>query len=194
MNETGRMILVLTVISAASALLLAATNTFTREPIARALKAEKLDALRQVLPPYDNQPDADTVVVESGGTVWTACVARVQGRFAGCAFETHSDAGYSGRIVLLVGLRPDGSVHGLRALKQNETPGLGAKIAATNEPFMRQFAGRSLASAAWKVGKDGGDFDAITGATITSRAVLEAVCRALEAYQAGRARIEAAAP
>lgn len=192
MNETARMILVLTIISILSALLLAATNTLTREPIAQALKAEKLEALRQVLPPYDNQPDAETVRVEADGAVWTACVARNQGRFVGCAFEIFSDAGYSGRIALLVGLRPDGSIHGLRALKQDETPGLGAKIASTNEPFMTQFAGRSLASAQWKVTKDDGDFDAITGATITSRAVIEAVRKALEAYQAGKSEIEAA--
>ena len=189
MNEATRMIVVLTVISAASALLLAATNNLTREPIAKALKAEQLDALRQVLPPYDNQPDSDLVTIESGGVVWTACVARAKGEFVGCALSTSSEAGYSGRITLLVGLRPDGAVHGLRTLQQTETPGLGAKIASATDPFMSQFTGKSLASASWKTAKDGGDFDAITGATITSRAVIDAVQRALAAFQEGRARI-----
>ncbi len=192
MNESARMIIVLTIISALSALLLAAADSFTREPIARAMKAEKLEALRQVLPEYDNQPDTETVVIDSGSTVMTACVARLQGRFAGCAFETSSEAGYSGGITMLVGLRPDGALNGLCALRQNETPGLGAKIASSNEPFMTQFAGRSLHSASWSVTRDGGDFDAITGATITSRAVIEAVKNALEAFQAYRATIEAA--
>ncbi len=181
MKETLSLILALTLVSGLAGGLLALTDRVTREPIAQSRRAEMLDAIRRVLPPYDNDPSVSTCAVTDAGQAWTFYVARQDGRFAGAAFEAASDQGYSGRIRILVGVRADDTLNGLEILEQAETPGLGARI---GEPdFLRQFAGRPVADTRWAVKKDGGDVDAITGATISPRAVVDALKRGLEVYR-----------
>jgi electron transport complex protein RnfG len=103
------------------------------------------------------------------------------------AFEVVAEKGYGGPIVLMVGVAPDGTVFRLEVLAQNETPGLGNRI---EEPdFRQQFAGKSLAAARWQVKKDGGDFDQLSGATISSRAVVEALAAGLRTYHRHAAEI-----
>jgi len=180
MKEMLRLVFVLTAICVAAGLLLAWVNELTAEPIAEAQRAERIKAIRAVLPAYDNEPDTDTYTAEEDGRPWMFYIGRTQGRFTGAAFETSSDKGYSGTITVMAGVNADGRVHAIRILSHKETPGLGAKI---HEPeFTRQFAGRDLRSTGWAVRKDGGEIDQITAATISSRAVVQAVHRGLQVY------------
>ncbi len=190
MKELLKMAGVLTLISALAGGLLALSNSVTREPIAQSRRAEKLDAMRQVLPEYDNDPMADTCVIQDGGCEWTFYVARLKGAFAGAAFEAASDQGYSGAIRIMAGVGADDTVRGVEIIEQLETPGLGARIA---EPgFTDQFKNRGIAATKWAVAKDGGDIAAITGATISPRAVVAALNSGLAVYRRHKDQIGAA--
>jgi electron transport complex protein RnfG len=108
------------------------------------------------------------------------------------AIETTAPDGYSGKIELVVGIRGEGEVSGVRVLAHKETPGLGDKIDLRISDWILAFNGKSLnedTSASWKVRKDGGQFDQFTGATITPRAVVKAVKQAVEYYQANQTTI-----
>ena len=189
MKEFFKLVGILTVICAAAGLLLAVVQRATKEPIEAAGRAERLDAIKRVLPPYDNEPDRNSVTVEGPhGNPWTFYVARRDGAFAGAAFETVSSQGYGGDIVVMVGVSADDQVHAIEILKAKETPGLGAKIA--DPEFKSQFAGRDIQTTTWAVKKDQGDIDQITAATISSRAVVSAVEKALKVYQENKGRIQ----
>ena len=180
MKDLIKMVMALTVISVVAGYLLATTNKITKAPIAAAQLAEKLDAMKKVLPAYDNDPVTNTCIVKEDSKEWMFYVARKQGAFAGAAFEAASDQGYSGTIRILAGILPDNSIKGIEIIEQSETPGLGAKISGS--AFKDQFQGKSIFRTRWKVKKDGGDIDAITGATISPRAVVAALKTGLEVY------------
>jgi electron transport complex protein RnfG len=180
MKDSLRLVLVLTVICVAAGALLAWINQVTQAPIASAAREEKVAAIKKVLPACDNSPDADSVTVKSGGRDWTFYVARQSGRYVGAAFEATTAAGYGGTIRVMVGIAADGTSQGLEVLEHKETPGLGAKI--TEPAFKNQFKGRDLVKTTWGVRKDQGDIDEITAATISSRAVVEAVKEGLDVY------------
>ena len=180
MKETARLVLVLTVICLLSGLLLAWVNNLTAEPIKQAERVEKMRAIRKVLPEYDNQPDTTVYTTTVSGRTWTFYVARRKGQFAGAAFETVSSKGYGGDISVMVGVNAVGNVQGIEILKQKETPGLGARI--DDDDFKSQFTDRSISDTIWAVTKDRGSIDEITSATISSRAVLEAVKAGLDIY------------
>ena len=189
MKETLRMVLTLAVICTLAGGILAIVNRVTREPIAGALREEKMKAMRAVLPDYDNDPMSCTNVVVEDGKTWLFHVARKNGEFAGAAFEASSDQGYSGTIRIMAGINPDDTLRAIEIIQQAETPGLGARIAERS--FTDQFGGRHIRTTNWKVRKDGGDIDAITGATISPRAVLSALQAGLEAYSRNKERIAA---
>ena len=101
-------------------------------------------------------------------------------------FAVTARNGYSGPIRLLVGIDTDGIVTGLRILEHRETPGLGDQIDEDRSDWVEQFPGRSLGDPVidrWRIRRDGGEFDQFTGATITPRAVVEAIQRSLEFYE-----------
>jgi len=181
MKEIIRLVGVLCVICAVAGALLASVHRITQAPIEAAAKAETVAAVRDVLPESDNDPVADAVAVEHHGAEWTFYVAKRNGAFNGAAFETASPEGYGGGISVMVGVRADGAVNGIAILQHHETPGLGAHI--EGEPFRGQFEGRRPDATQWAVRKDGGDIDQITAATISSRAVVDAVERGLDVYQ-----------
>ena len=107
-----------------------------------------------------------------------------QGNLLGAAVKTFSNSGFSGRIELMVGLLADGTINKVSVLQQSETPGLGANM--VNPKFKDQFDGKNPASFNLKVTKDGGDVDAITAATISSRAFSEAVQLACDGFEANK--------
>ena len=107
-----------------------------------------------------------------------------QGNLLGAAVKTFSNAGFSGRIELMVGLLADGTINKVSVLQQSETPGLGANM--VNPKFKDQFDGKNPASFKLSVTKDGGDVDAITAATISSRAFSEAVQLACDGFEANK--------
>lgn len=190
MNGTLRLALVLTLITAGAGLILSMVESVTREPIAEQRRLETLRALQAVLPPADNSPDQDTVQLVTGQDKRGREIKRTfyRGRRAaelsGVAFQVIAPDGYSGNIAVMVGVDPEGTVAGIEILSHNETPGLGDKI--TLPAFKDVFAGKNLQNADWRVKKDGGEFDQITGATISPRAVVGAVRRGLEFYQGHR--------
>ncbi len=166
----------------------ALTHWLTKDRIAQAYVAERLKQINEILPGdrYDNDLLSDVIVIPAGELCEKVDVtvfrARKQGRDVAAIFETTAPNGYSGPIRLLVGVNADGSVAGVRVLEHNETPGLGDHIELRKSPWVLGFNGKSLGNpplARWAVKRDGGDFDQFTGATISPRAVTQAVRNAL---------------
>jgi electron transport complex protein RnfG len=109
--------------------------------------------------------------------------AKLNGEIVGFAVNTYTKKGFSGNISLMTGFKSDGTILNIAVLEQKETPGLGTKM---NEPeFKEQFNGKNPAEFVLKVKKDGGPVDAITAATISSRAFCDAVWRAYNSLQKG---------
>lgn len=193
MKETLQPIVVLTLFCVVAGFLLAWTNSVTKASIETARKAELIAALHKVLPACDNDIIADAKVFKDGkGKDWTFYVARLKGTYGGTAFRSTSEHGYGGTIEVLVGVLPDATVNGVEILRADkETPGLGSKI--KEQGFRTQFKGKSASDTKWAaVTKDGGRVDAITGATISSRAVAEAVGAGLNMYALHAAEITGA--
>jgi electron transport complex protein RnfG len=149
---------------------------------------------------YDNDPLADTVEVrdpELLGTDRPLTVHRVRagGHPVAVLLNAIAPDGYSGAIRLLVAVDPSGTLLGVRVLEHHETPGLGDGIELRRGNWIRSFDGRSLGDpppGRWGVRKDGGDFDQLTGATVTPRAVVAAVRNALVYFERHRAELLAA--
>lgn len=183
----------LALISAVAALALAQVADFTADPIAAAARAASLRAIRQVLPAYENEPDQDVVrLARAPGDTLEFYRGRRGGEVTGCAFTAASQLGYSGEIVVMLGVDPAGDVTGVRMLQHAETPGLGAKYAEP-ERLDDYYQGHGLDDTDWRVAKDGGDLDAVTGATITGRALADAIASGLERFRAHRDTILGAA-
>jgi len=155
--------------------------------------------LAEVLPlsAYNNTIARDCTVVEDADTFGRSNAvivyrARRDGAPAALVFSATAPDGYSGDIDLLIALYPDQRIAGVRVTAHQETPGLGDKIERRKDDWIDQFRGLSLsqpAEAQWTVRKDGGDFDAFTGATITPRAIVKGVRRTLEFCRAQRERL-----
>ena len=180
MKDILRLIIALTVISAAAGVILAVTNKVTTAPITSAAQKETVEALAAVLPPFDNDPNRCATTFTEKGQTWNFHVGRKAGVFTGAAFEASSPNGYGGEIRLMVGITAANEIKCIKILAQKETPGLGTKI--TEAPFISQFDGKRIHGTVWSVKKDQGDFDAVTGATISSRAVLGAIKAGLDVY------------
>ena len=169
--------------------LLAGMHALTRERIVAAEHQKELATLAMLLPPerYDNDPIADTVTVTAPEWLGTSAAltvrrARLGGAPSALVLPVVAQ-GYAGPIRMLVGISASGEVLGARVVAHQETPGLGDWIEAGRSDWIDGFRGRSLddpALAGWRVRKDGGVFDQFAGATVTPRAVVKALARALE--------------
>lgn len=184
------------------ALLVAVTWDSTEERIAANERAFLLRTLAEVLPAgeYDNAVHEDAITVrdpELLGTSEAVTVYRARDGQAPVAavLTPTAPAGYSGPMRLLVGIRADGRLSGVRVVSQRETPGLGDKVEVERSDWILDFAGRSLRNPLpedWAVQRDGGVFDQFTGATITPRAVVSAVRDALIYFRQHRDALFAA--
>lgn len=187
------MILTLTVVTAIAASSLAKIYDITKDAIAEAKRQEMLRAIKTVLPPYENEPDKDTVEIVTGknkkgeDTATTFYRGKKEGEIIGVAFKSSSMEGYSGLIEIMIGVDKDGTINAVEILSHSETPGLGDRIILPW--FKDQYKGKNLENAKWLVKKDGGDFDQITGATISPRAVTAAVKNGLELFVAHKKEI-----
>lgn len=183
MKEIIRLTLILTVITAVSAGVLAFVNQKTEQPVKEALSEQKMKAVRNVLPPFDNELVKDKIyIADSEGDTVEVFRGKKKGVINGVAFSVVSHEGYSGDIEFLVGVNLDGVIQGIEILKHSETPGLGARI--RSEEFRGMFKDHSIGNTeVWKVKKDGGVFKEITGATISSRAVTGATLKGLEFFK-----------
>ncbi len=122
--------------------------------------------------------------------------ARLQGEPSAVVLESIAPDGYSGRIWLVVAVRADGTLAGVRVVTHKETPGLGDYIELTKSQWIKGFDGKSrkeYTDADWKVKKDGGKFDYVAGATITPRAVVKAANKALMYFEQNRDKLFAIA-
>lgn len=190
----GRALAVLVSMAMLAALLLAGLDSATRERIARNESQKLIAMLAAVLPPdYDNEPHLDQAQVSAPaalGSIQALPVyrARRDGQPAGLVMTVIAPDAYVDTITLLVGISAQDKVVGVRAIRHAETPGLGDGIETRRGDWIRAFAGRDVASprSAWALRRDGGEFDQLSGATITSRAVVNAVRRAVEFYQLNR--------
>lgn len=172
--------------------LLAGVDRLTADRIAEQERRAVLEQLGQVLPPdrYDNDMHEDHITFRDEqhfprGQEVTAYRAREAGRPVAVVLRFDAVGGYNGPIRLLVGIGRGGFLTGVRVISHRETPGLGDGIDAARSDWIHGFDGKSLADPApsgWAVERDGGEFDQFTGATITPRAVVESVQRALEFY------------
>lgn len=110
-------------------------------------------------------------------------------------FVVSARGGYTGPIRLLVGIKVDGTVTGIHVLEHRETPGLGDLVETGKSDWARQFAGRRLGDPplpAWRIRRDGGEFDQLTGASVTPRAIVQAVRQTLEYFDSHRGAVFAA--
>lgn len=185
--------------------LLAGVYLATRPAIVASAAAEKMKLIGEVLPrdAYDNDLLHDSLQLpptrELGlDDVTPVYRARKAGQPAALVFEAIAPDGYAGKIRLLVAVRADGRLAGVRVIEHKETPGLGDYIEPKKDrnktrPWITQFNEQSLttipADRDWRVRKDGGRFDANTGATITPRAVVKAVHKALRFVDLNRERL-----
>lgn len=179
--------------------LVALTEYASRDAIADNERAVLLRNLYALLPAdrLDNDIAGDIIEVPASpllGTTQRSTVyrARRQGEPVAAIFNSIAPDGYSGRIHLLVGVYVDGSIAGVRVVKHAETPGLGDAIEIRKSPWILGFDTKSLQDpdiSRWAVRRDGGDFDQLTGATITPRAVVAAVRNTLLYYRQNAAMI-----
>jgi electron transport complex protein RnfG len=179
----------------AAAILVGGTWHYAREQIADNAAQGLIAELSTVLPAslYDNQPHKDVVLLHtSDGPPLPVYRARRSGNPVAAVLTVIAPDGYVGPIRMLVGISADGRVLGVRIVAHQETPGIGAAIAAEPSSWLGGFNGRSLTDppeSRWTLRADGGDFDAIAGATVSSRATVGGVRKAVQYFTTHRDEI-----
>lgn len=176
-SSLKNMVLSLFFISLVMSAALAFVYSATKDPIAAAVKAKEVNAIKEVLPAFNNDPLSEGKEID--GIVFYK--AMLDGKTVGYAAKTYTDKGYSGRFDLMVGFLPDGKINNIVVLQQKETPGLGSNM--TKPKFHDQFINvniTELKDQRLTVKKDGGTIDAISAATISSRAYCDAIQKAYD--------------
>ena len=183
--------LVLALFAAVTVAVVAITQQSTESRIIEAERAAQIRTLGEILPAhsYDNALLDNVISLNEpllGHRLETpAYLATLAGQPAAVILQANAPDGYSGTISLLIGIMADGTLSGVRVIHHNETPGLGDRIELAKSPWIKSFDGKSLSNPAergWAVKKDQGDFDQFAGATITPRAVVAAVHKALQYF------------
>lgn len=176
------MVVSLFVITIVAGFSLGFVNELTVGPIEKGKIERKVIALKMVLPEFDNNPVEQVLLINSDFAKDSVEVypAFKEGAFVGAAVIGSTEKGFSGLIKIMVGFTPDGIIQNIQVLEQKETPGLGTKM--KDEKFLAQFREKNPSAFNLKVTKDGGEVDALTGATITTRAFGEAVQMAYDEF------------
>lgn len=198
-SSLKNMLLSLTLISLIAAGLMATMYRITSEPIAKSKEQKSVEAIKAVLPDFD-KVENDTAL---GLAIYKAYKA--DGQFVGAAVESFSNNGFGGQVKIMVGFDPQGNITEYSVLEQKETPGLGTKMVSWFRPQgakeksllekifgyevkvaekQSSIIGKNPSVNNMTVSKDGGEIDAITASTISSRAFLESVRTAYNAYAA----------
>lgn len=186
-QELLKLIVALTIISSIAAATLAMIYDTTKGPIAEQKRLKMIRSLKGVLPEFDNEVDKDITEVIIGkdkrgnDKKLVFFNARSGGNLVGVAFKVVAPDGYKGDIDIMMGVGPDKKITGIEILGHLETPGLGDKI--VEKSWKDEFRGKSLETSKISVKKDGGEIDQFTGATISPRAVANAVRSGLELYE-----------
>ena len=179
-SSLKNMVLVLFCITLISSACVGLVNMITVDPIAKAKEAAVKAALAAVLPEFDTTEKSEHTADELS---IIAHKATKSGKVVGYAIETATKSGFSGMIKMMVGFDTKGTIININVLEQNETPGLGAKMTEEGNPLLASIKGKSASKFNFKVRKDGGEVDALTAATISSRAYAEAVARAYQVFE-----------
>ncbi len=191
--------LILALFALISTGLIAIIHSFTKEKIAAEIEAAMARRLNEIIrkTEYDNDVYQDCKRVynpELLGSRNEQKLYRMRKQNEDYAVFLSSIApdGYGGKIKLVIGIYTSGEIAGVRVTEHQETPGLGDKIEVEKSDWIKQFNGKSLKNLeekAWRVKKDGGQFDALTGATITPRAIVKAVYKSLQFYEHDKAKL-----
>lgn len=193
--------LVLGLFAIATVGLVAVLQQATAGRIANAEREAQVRALSEILPQgsYDNHLLDNSIQLHDpllgSKSPQTAYIALKNGQPSAVILRATAPDGYSGAIHLLIGIQADGRLAGVRVLGHRETPGLGDKIELAKSAWIRSFEGKSLSNPnedGWAVKKDRGEFDQFAGATITPRAVVKAVHKALQYFDANQEQLFAA--
>jgi len=181
------MALSLTLISMVASACLGFVYELTKKPIELSILNKRLSAIREVVPGFTNNPNDEVFRLPTGeGDSLDIYPARNGDSLVGYAVNTYTEKGFSGHISLIAGFKPDGTILNIAVLEQKETPGLGTKM--SDPGFKDQFRGKNPGDFQLAVKKDGGTVDAITAATISSRAFCDAVQRAYNTLQKGEVK------
>ncbi|MFP4487730.1 MAG: RnfABCDGE type electron transport complex subunit G [Bacteroidales bacterium] len=181
-SNLKNMIVALFAITLVASAALGGIYELTKEPIEAAKLEKKNNAIRQVIPDFDNTPTSEIYKEPVNGDTIYFYPGRMGNELVGTAVETFTNMGFSGEIKVMVGFLPDGTINDVAVLEHEETPGLGDKMERRKSDWSLQFQGKDPESFRIAVKNDGGDVDAITASTISSRAFCDAVERAYDTY------------
>ena len=179
------MVVTLFLVTGFAAAALGFVYEFTKGPIAEAKAKAQAEAITQVLPEFDELGESFKTLTETGGDSLEIFPAYKNGELVGTAVKTYTKNGFNGFISIMAGIDNNGNFSGYSVLEHKETPGLGSKMNVwfSNPDKPNQYIiGKNPETNNLKVKKDGGEIDAITASTITSRAFLEALNRAYNSY------------
>lgn len=182
-SSLKNMVVVLVIITAVASAAVGGIYVLTKKPIELAQIAKTNTAIADVMPDFDNDPSADVMEMTAGGETVKVYPAKMGGEPVGYAVECFDGNGFGGRMGLLVGFTPEGVITKISVLEHHETPGLGDKINPDKSDFSVQFEGKNPADMKLLVKKDGGDVDAITASTISSRAYTRALSQAYNTFK-----------
>ena len=180
-SSLTNMVLVLTLVCLGAAAAVAVIYSVTKDPIAAAATAKTNKAIEEVVPAFDNNPSEEVLNIaadlQKPDETNKVYVAKKGGEIVGYAIESTTKKGFGGAFSIMVGFTPDGKVYNTSVLSHSETPGLGAKITDKASHFITQWKDKNLTDGSVNISvkKDGGDIDAITASTISSRAFCDAM-------------------
>ena len=180
-SSFANMTIVLTAICLVCSTLLGLVYSMTAEPIKSAELAKTNKAIAVVVPAFDNVPSQEAKSVSCNGKEYRVYPALKGGEPVGYAIEV-APVGFGGAIKMIVGFTCDGNIYNTSVVSHSETPGLGAKITDIESHFRTQFKNKDPKDYKLSVKKDGGDVDAITASTISSRAFVQGVSEAYQVY------------
>lgn len=182
------MVLTLFLVTFVSASILGYVHNLTKEAIETSKQKAQNDAIKSILPEFEQLGTSYKAAPVDGSDSLTFFPAYNAGNeLVGVAVKTYSKNGFGGLIQVMVGFQPDGNISGYQVLEHKETPGLGSKMDAwfkNPDKPKQNIVGKNPKTTNLSVSKDGGDIDAITASTISSRAFLESIRKAFETYQA----------
>lgn len=179
-NSLKNMVLSLLGVTFVASACVAMVQKVTAEPIAAANIAATKAALTNVLPEFDENTMESTTIDDMPIDIYTA---KSGGKVVGYAVKSMTKQGYAGPIVTMVGISPKGKLLNVSVLSHSETPGLGACLTESDNIVLASIKGENLGKFELVVRKDGGEVDALSGATISSRAYCDAIGRAYDAVK-----------
>lgn len=179
-SSLKNMVIVLFVITFISGLALAFVQQITQDPIAKAQQQKQIAAISDVVPEFNNNPLETSEKIAVKDDSLTIYTAKKGDEIVGYAILSSTNSGFGGQVQVMVGFNPDGTIYNTSVVSHQETPGLGDQM--TKDKFRSQFQGFNCSTQKATVKKDGGDIDALTAATISSRAFCKTIRKAHKAY------------